>query len=130
MALPEAKRSQFEVEGEGCACGDAQRVRQIVRNLLTNAIRYGELPGTVTITGDATELRVAVADKGAGIDPDMIDRIFEPYERAHAAMTTPNSVGLGLSVSRWLAVKMGGSLVYENDTVSTFILCLPATRCA
>jgi signal transduction histidine kinase len=72
---------------------------------------------------------VAVADKGPGIDAEMIERIFEPYARAHAAVTTPNSVGLGLSVSRWLAVKMGGSLVYENDTMSTFILRLPATRC-
>ena len=128
-ALPEAKRSMFEVEGEGSACGDAQRVRQIIRNLLTNAIRYGELPGTVTISGYGAELMVAVADKGPGIDAEMIERIFEPYARAHAAVTTPNSVGLGLSVSRWLAVKMGGSLVYENDTMSTFILRLPATRC-
>jgi PAS domain S-box-containing protein len=128
-ALPEAKRDMFDVAGEGAACGDAQRVRQIIRNLVTNAIRYGELPGMVTVSQVRGEVVVAVADKGPGIDPEMIERVFQPYERAHAAVTQPNSVGLGLSVSRWLAEKMGGSLVYENDGMSTFMLRLPATRC-
>lgn len=128
-ALPASRRDLFDVQGEAVACGDAQRIRQIVRNLATNAIRYGELPGTITIIPVDGTVLLSVADKGPGIDAAMIERIFQPYERAHAAVTQPNSVGLGLSVSRWLAEKMGGSLGYENDTMSTFILRLPATRC-
>ncbi|HVR32004.1 MAG TPA: ATP-binding protein [Acidimicrobiia bacterium] len=128
-ALPVGKREQFDVSGEGVACGDAQRIRQVVRNLITNAIRYGELPGAVGIEMDGDQVAVSVCDKGPGIEPAMIDRIFQPYERAHTTVTQPNSVGLGLSVSRWLAEKMGGSLVYENDIVSTFVLRLPARRC-
>lgn len=128
-ALPPAKREMFDVIGEAEACGDAQRIRQIVRNLVTNAIRYGELPGTISLTSVDGAIQLSVADKGPGIDSVMIDRIFEPYERAHTVPTQPNSVGLGLSVSRWLAEKMGGSLVYENETMSTFILRLPANRC-
>lgn len=127
-ALPESKGGMFHVSGEGVACGDAQRVRQIVRNLITNAIRYGELPATVEVRSDSDSVTLAVSDKGSGIDPEMIERIFQPYERAHASVTQPNSVGLGLSVSLWLAEKMGGALVYENDTMSTFVLRLPA-RC-
>ncbi len=129
-ALPESKSGMFHVSGEGIACGDAQRVRQIVRNLITNAIRYGELPATVQVRAEGDTVTVAVSDKGDGIDPDMIERIFQPYERAHATVTQPNSVGLGLSVSRWLAEKMGGALVYENDTMSTFTLHLPSARCS
>jgi signal transduction histidine kinase len=128
-ALPPGKRELFDVTGGGFACGDAQRIRQVVRNLITNAVRYGELPGTVSIEMDGDHVAVAVGDKGPGIEPGMIDKIFQPYERAHTAVTQPNSVGLGLSVSRWLAEKMGGSLVYENDTMSTFVLRLPAKRC-
>jgi signal transduction histidine kinase len=128
-ALPVAKRESFDVTGSGVACGDGQRIRQIVRNLITNAIRYGELPGSVTVSGEGGSVTIAVADKGPGIAPEMVDLIFQPYERAHAVVTQPNSVGLGLSVSRWLAEKMGGSLVYENTDMSTFVLRLPAQRC-
>ena len=124
-ALGTARSEMFEVRGTAVARGDAQRIRQIVRNLVTNAIRYGDLPGTITLSAVGGMAKVAVDDKGPGIDSDMIERIFQPYERAHTAVTQPNSVGLGLSVSRWLAEKMGGSLVYENETMSTFVLTLP-----
>jgi two-component system, OmpR family, phosphate regulon sensor histidine kinase PhoR len=128
-AMPPAIRERFDVSGTGIACGDAQRIRQIVRNLVTNAVRYGELPATVTITANSGDVSVAVSDKGEGIEPAMIERVFQPYQRGHASVTQPNSVGLGLSVSRWLSEKMGGSLVYENETMSTFTLRLPSARC-
>lgn len=124
-ALGTAKSEMFEVRGSAIARGDAQRIRQIVRNLVTNAIRYGDLPGSITISSQGDMAQIAVADKGPGIDPGMIERVFQPYESAHPSVTQPNSVGLGLSVSRWLAEKMGGSLTYENETMSTFILQLP-----
>lgn len=127
--MPPATRERFDVSGSGIACGDAQRIRQIVRNLVTNAVRYGELPATISIVAGLDDLSVAVSDKGEGIEPAMIERVFQPYQRGHASVTQPNSVGLGLSVSRWLAEKMGGSLVYQNETMSTFTLRLPSARC-
>lgn len=96
---------------------------------MTNAVRYGELPATISIVAGAEDISVAVSDKGEGIEPAMIERVFQPYQRGHASVTQPNSVGLGLSVSRWLAEKMGGALVYENETMSTFTLRLPSVRC-
>ena len=128
-AMPPAARERFDVAGHATACGDAQRIRQIIRNLVTNAVRYGELPGSIFIGAEGDDVLVAVSDKGEGIEPDMIERVFQPYQRGHASVTQPNSVGLGLSVSRWLAVKMGGSLEYENETMSTFTLRLPSARC-
>ncbi|MDX1448458.1 MAG: PAS domain S-box protein, partial [Acidimicrobiia bacterium] len=104
-ALGRERAASFEVRGDGTARGDAQRIRQIVRNLVTNAIRYGELPGTIAISSVDDEVIIKVADKGEGIDAQMVERIFQPYVRAHTAATQPNSVGLGLSVSRWLAEK-------------------------
>ncbi|GIU92987.1 MAG: hypothetical protein KatS3mg011_1893 [Acidimicrobiia bacterium] len=66
-----------------------------------------------------------MADDGPGIPEEMWERIFEPFERAHRIDTQPNSVGLGLTVSRWLARKMGGDLVYQHSGESVFTLILP-----
>ncbi len=109
------------------AWADPLRVRQIVRNLVTNAVRYG---GDDIVIGahvtDETAV-VAVADDGPALLPDMQQRIWEPYQRARQQPTQPLSVGLGLTVSRRLARRMGGDLVYvRRDQRNVFELRLPA----
>lgn len=114
---------------EAPAWGDATRVRQIVRNLLTNALRYGGDRVRVFsgVSGDVA--RVGVADNGSGIPAEDRDRIFEPYQRAHDRPTQPGSVGLGLTVARQLAGLMGGDLTYRfEDGESIFELSLPAAE--
>jgi signal transduction histidine kinase len=72
--------------------------------------------------------RVRVMDDGPGIPTDDRERIFRPYERAHHRLGQPASVGLGLTVSRQLAILMGGSLEYDvRDGWSTFELKLPGS---
>jgi signal transduction histidine kinase len=109
------------------AMADPVRLRQIVRNLITNAIRYGG--ETVCIEFSSHEGRVAltVRDNGAEIPPAQQERIFHPYFSAHHPGSQPSSVGLGLTVSRQLADMMGGHLHYKHDGQwSIFELDLPA----
>jgi PAS domain S-box-containing protein len=106
---------------------DPTRLRQITRNLLTNAIRYGG--DRVVVITEAAEDRgvVEVRDDGPGIGADDLERIFEPYERASGVEAArPGSVGLGLYVSRQLARLMGGDLLCRREDGETvFELTLP-----
>ncbi|MFQ5554472.1 MAG: PAS domain S-box protein [Acidimicrobiia bacterium] len=111
-------------DGDGAAWADPFRVRQILRNLLTNAARYGEPPVEVVVSYSGTAAMIEVCDQGAGLAPEHRDAIFEPYGRAHA--DTPGALGLGLSVSRDLARAMDGDLAYRVvDGCSVFELRLP-----
>jgi signal transduction histidine kinase len=115
------------VGGPGRAWADPARSRQIIRNLLTNAVRYGGSQVIIEASCDETTTVLTVSDDGVGLDETEWERIFEPYERAHDRPTQPASIGLGLTVSRQLARMMGGDLVYRSDeSGSTFELTLPA----
>jgi len=108
--------SQVMVERQHVrALADPVRLRQIVRNLVTNALRYGGDSVMLTIeeTGSGYAV-VSVGDNGVGIRAVDTNRIFEPYQRAGDAPSTAGSVGIGLAVSRHLARKMGGDLVYRR----------------
>ena len=116
-----------EISGEAKAHADPLRVRQIIRNLLTNALRYGGHQVRVTLAEIEGWAQVRVMDDGKGIPDADRERIFRPFERAHRRQGQPASVGLGLTVSRQLAVLMGGSLDYAvRDDWSTFELRLPS----
>lgn len=105
---------------------DPGRFRQIVRNLLTNAERYGGGEVRCEVASEGGLVTVAVIDDGPGIPEAMWEQVFEPYERAQTSTTNPASVGLGLTVSRRLARLMGGDLVYNYDGgLSRFTLTLP-----
>lgn len=101
---------------------DPVRVRQIVRNLLTNAGRHGGLLIQATVEPGM----VTVRDDGPPVPESERERMFQAYERVHQRAGTPDSVGLGLTVCRRLSRLMGGDVTYEHDGVwSTFRLTLP-----
>ncbi len=90
---------------------DTTRLRQILRNVLENAVRYGGDAITVDTKIAADRLVVVVADNGSNLDDTDLERIFEPYEQtASVAEETLSGVGIGLYVSRLLARLMGGDL--------------------
>ena len=127
----EAWNGELEVTvsfpGDVVAVGDPSRVRQIVRNLLSNAVRYGG--SDITIEGDVGGARawLRVSDDGEGVPEGDRDRIFEPYHRLRQDAGQPGSVGLGLSVARNLARLMDGDLTYDHlQGRSVFQLDLPA----
>lgn len=106
--------------------GDEFRIEQVVTNLLTNALRYGQgRPVEVSLRETGGRAGLAVRDHGMGIAPADQQRIFEQFERA--AGTQIPGLGLGLFISREIALAHGGSLEVESrpGEGATFILWLP-----
>lgn len=109
------------------AMADPVRVRQILRNLLTNAERYGGPVVTLAIHSRPGWVDVDVIDNGDGIPEDQWEAIFELYHRAHEDSGRTQSAGVGLAISRQLAELMNGSLnFFREDDCSVFRLRLPA----
>lgn len=110
------------------AAGDPGRVRQILRNLISNSHRYGGKDIRICII-DSLLPRVQVRDNGEGIPADERERIFDAYQRAHNEPGLTASMGLGLTISRSLARLMGGDLTYRYEGGdSVFELQLPALQ--
>lgn len=126
-SVPELNLSVHRVNGANpLAHADGSRVRQIVRNLLSNARRYGGATVQIRCGSTGATSWIEVIDDGDGIPAAEAHKVFEAYERAHNAEGQPLSVGLGLTVSLMLAELMGGGLtyVYEHGR-SVFRLELP-----
>lgn len=109
------------------ALGDPLRVRQIVRNLVRNALLYGG--GNIAIEVGAyssTSVYLSVKDNGDGLSTEDQQRMFQPFERGDHDFAPLGSVGLGLTVSRHLAQLMEGDLTYRYEQgESIFTLSLP-----
>jgi signal transduction histidine kinase len=109
---------------------DPDKLRQILLNLVGNAIKFTPADGTITLSchraADLVVLRVR--DTGVGIPPDRLEAIFEPFFQVGRALNRPvEGVGLGLTISRDLARGMGGELSVHSElgAGSTFTLSLP-----
>ncbi|HEX6070163.1 MAG TPA: ATP-binding protein [Longimicrobiaceae bacterium] len=111
--------------------GERERVEQILLNLLTNAGKFTPQGGSVelSVSADEAVVRLSVRDTGAGIPPDRLQVIFDPFVQLgrQAENTGERGVGLGLAISRDLAEVMKGSLSVESvlGAGSTFTLTLP-----
>jgi signal transduction histidine kinase len=109
------------------ARGDSLRVRQILRNLISNAVRYGGSSIRVATRAIDDHVQVVVSDNGEGVPLEDEATIFLPYRRSTNARRDAASVGLGLWICRQLAQAMGGTLQYHRVDGSTqFILTLGA----
>ncbi len=113
---------------------DPDRVRQAVRNLLSNAVKYAGR-GTVVLRASVVEgpggkarLELVVEDTGPGIPEERLAHLFEPFDRA--GRRDSKGLGLGLSLSRRIAERMGGSLTAENRPGggARFVFAFPAER--
>ncbi|CTQ33467.1 ATP-binding protein [Jannaschia rubra] len=112
--------------------GDAGRLRQIVMNLLGNALKFTD-SGSVTVTvdvgeGEPAQVAIAVRDTGPGIPAESHETIFGVFEQmAEADRPAREGTGLGLTISRGLAQRMGGTLTIDSreGDGATFILSVP-----
>jgi signal transduction histidine kinase len=127
IAAQRAIRIQTEGLADEILCEtDPQRVRQILINLLSNAVRHSPAEGTVRVElhADNERLRFDVMDRGPGIEASEQSRIFEAFQRA---TSDERGTGLGLTLSRQLALLLGGDLrlISELGVGSTFTLEVP-----
>ncbi|MBW3571137.1 MAG: hypothetical protein KY467_08525, partial [Gemmatimonadetes bacterium] len=117
---------------EGCTdryVGDPDRVRQILVNLLANAVKFTERGGRVTVTcgttrdpdaearlsGEGPWVFMRVADTGIGITPEMRESVFGAFVQTEQGLTRRrDGTGLGLTISRELARRMGGDLTLQS----------------
>ena len=108
--------------------GDARAIRQVLINLVSNAVKFTPRGGTVRVSAeqnsDDGRLMLAVADTGHGIPPDLIDRVLDPFHHADAFRANKGrGVGLGLPICRWLMELHGGSLtILRTAPVGTTVV--------
>ena len=111
------------------AQADQRRLKQILLNLISNAIKYNRPGGTLTVraTTENEDVRIEVIDTGRGLSQAELARLFVPFERLDAARRGIEGNGLGLAVSRTLAQAMGGTIEAASTPGegSAFSLCLP-----
>lgn len=117
----------------GVYLGDPNRIRQILNNLVSNAIKFTETGGvSVTATYDAEHgIRIAVRDTGIGIPADKIGALFEKFRQVDASTTRRfGGTGLGLSICRELSEAMGGDVTIDSieGEGTTFTAQLPLER--
>lgn len=129
-----AKRLRFDYRacaGELTVRADRDRLQQIILNLLSNAIKYTPEGGQVTVDCEIgeREILIRVADTGIGIPPDRLASVFDPFVQVDRGRTRPNDgVGLGLAISRDLALGMGGELSAESTVGRGSVFTVRLTR--
>lgn len=120
------RRIKVDRSTRGVQCiGDAGLLERVVANLLDNALRYSTgLVGVTAKTGP-DEIELSVSDTGPGIDKELHDKVFRPFQRL-GDRNNDNGVGLGLAVVRGFVEAMGGSINIDDGPGATFRLRLPA----
>ncbi|TBO32405.1 PAS domain S-box protein [Aquabacterium lacunae] len=134
MLMPMADRFQVKIQVEDTAIKavhtDGTRLRQILTNLASNAIKYNRPQGRVTLSAkqlDRQNVRFNVEDTGMGMSPDQIDRLFQPFERLGRDTTSIEGSGLGLVIAKSLTEALGGniSIRSELDTGTCIAFTVP-----
>jgi signal transduction histidine kinase/CheY-like chemotaxis protein len=136
ICRPEADARQLHLHlqlraGAHFVSADATKFQQIIWNLLKNAIKFTAEHGDITISSTNPEprvLTVIVSDTGIGIEADIMDRIFNPFEQGeHSFQHRYGGLGLGLAISKSLAQAHGGTLTAQSQgrgRGSTFVLTM------
>lgn len=122
---------------EPVVCGDALRIKQVLTNLLGNAVKFTPEGGAVSLTvrqevnGETADTVFQVSDTGCGMSQEFLQRIWLPFEQERR-VAQQNGTGLGTTLSKTLVEKMGGSISVESQlgkgTVFTFSIPLPVVR--
>jgi heavy metal sensor kinase len=110
--------------------GDKVRLRQLLLNLVDNAVKYTRNDGEISLSliQENGKAKVVVADTGIGIPPESLDKIFDRFYRVDKARSRePGGSGLGLSISKWIAESHGGRIEVTSEVGkgSTFTVYLP-----
>ena len=123
------RRLELEVIGDTRGFWDGLRLQQLLRNLVSNAIKYGEAeaPVRVVLTGEEADVGIEVVNSGPAIDQSALDQIFDPLKRGSVQRhDTYDGLGLGLYIVREVARAHGGEIDVRSDQGETvFAVRLP-----
>jgi protein-histidine pros-kinase len=135
LMAPLAEKAEVDLSvdfpaGIADALGDELRIRQVLINFLSNAIKYNHAGGKVTLTAretDTGDIRFSVSDTGIGIPADRREELFQPFHRLGAEHSNVTGSGIGLAYSRNVLEAMGGRLGFTSEPGkgSTFWADLP-----
>lgn len=130
---PDAVRVTVDEDGPSSLAGDPGMVREVLDNLVGNALKYAGGAGPVTVTArqHGADVRLSVRDEGPGISPAEQPALFERWTRSETARDgTAKGFGLGLSIVRRLVLAHGGAVGVESDlgAGATFWVTFPAAR--
>ena len=123
LARPLAAGRGVELQTDGAArstqhvWADAQRLQQVLLNLVSNGIKYNRERGRLAVACDEVgegRLRISVTDTGPGISPASRERLFQPFDRLDAEQRGVEGTGLGLALSKGLVQAMGGAIGVES----------------
>jgi len=126
-------RAEVEMDAAVYVMADRQRFKQVLLNMLTNAVKYTPESGQVAVSyysnGD-NNIRITVSDTGPGIPAEKLGRLFMPFERLGAEQSNVEGTGLGLALSQRLMHAMGGAIGVESSAPrgSKFWVELPRTE--
>jgi CheY-like chemotaxis protein/anti-sigma regulatory factor (Ser/Thr protein kinase) len=133
--VPLAQRKQIELllraRGSVAVRADGKRLRQVILNLVSNAIKFTPEGGLVSVrvAGSGSQVEIVVQDSGDGISPEFVPHVFERFRQADSSTTRPHGgLGLGLAIVRHLVEAHGGTVVAESPGKgqgSTFTVRLP-----
>jgi signal transduction histidine kinase len=125
-SLPTGASIEFDVPDELVVVADRLVLDRVVSNLLTNAVRYGADPITLSAEADDTHLRITVEDSGEGVPEDLRLRLFDRFSRTDSANV---GSGLGLAIARAYARAHSGDVVYDPGAGGArFTLLIPLDR--
>ncbi len=124
MVEPQAQKSGIHIVFKPCddrhfVQADHTRLKQVLINLLSNAIKYNRVNGTVTVDCGVTDpswVRVSVRDTGAGLTPEQLAQLFQPFNRLGQDHNGEEGTGIGLVVCKRLVELMGGQIGFASTT--------------
>ena len=124
----------FDPVARGAYEGDAARLRQVICNLMSNAVKFTEAGEVaVYVTAHETGVRLSVRDSGPGVPEGLVERLFEKFTQADSSTTRKfGGTGLGLPICREICAAMGGTIAVASgpEGGSTFTIDLPLARSA
>lgn len=129
-AVDEPGRFTVHADAHVMAVADSRALGRIVRALVSNTRKHAPGPVEVVVAGDGEWATVAVTDQGPGIPAWELQRVFDRFSRLGPALQRPQGPGLGLTIAKALAERLGGGIdvVSEPDAGSTFTVRIPRAR--
>jgi len=119
-------------DNNNIVCADYTRLKQVVLNLISNAIKYNDENGRIDVVCSHTEqgyVRITVSDTGRGISDEDKEKLFKPFSRVGENLTEVEGVGIGLMITKKLVKLMGGNIDFDSDynNGSSFWIDLPVS---